>query len=97
MHIVPRQLYRIKGNSEYFASKYGTPNPTIIIEDTDHKVFGKSWGDMNGNPACMLFGFRMGAERGVPPAVPVYYGHISMPGVPSCGELVCEDELEEVK
>jgi len=97
MIIVPRKLYRIKGTSEYFKEKYGTTNPMIIIEDTDKAVFGKSWLDMAGNPACMLAAFRLGREQGLAAlGVQAYYGHISMPGIPSLGEVVLETELEEV-
>jgi len=97
MSIVPRKKYRIKGESEYFKEKYGTPNPMIIIEDTDKAVFGKSWLDMVGNPACCLAAFRLGREQG-PAALgtQAYYGHISMPGQPSLGEVVLGIELEEV-
>ena len=95
--IIPRKKYRIKGTSEYFEKKYKTSNPLIIIEDTVEAVFGRSWLDMAGNPACMLAAFRLRREQG-PAALraQAFYGHISMPGQPSLGEVVLDIELEEV-
>ena len=66
---------KIKGNSEYFIEKYGTANPTIEIEDTDRKLFGKSWMMMGCNPAAMLYGIRSGLD-GLPLGGTVYYGKI---------------------
>lgn len=88
--------YRIKGTSKYFKDKYGTYNPIIVIEDTDIKVFGKRWHEMNGNPAACLFGFRVGLALMSPYAGEVYYGKIKFGEHSSLGELVCESELEEV-
>ena len=83
--------FTIKGNSKYFKKKYGTANPIIRIEDTDRKVFGDSWMDMTGNPACLLFAMRL-AQTDLPVNGEVFYGKIGY-----SGELVHEDELEEVK
>jgi hypothetical protein len=88
--IVPNEKYRVKGESKYFAKKYGTPNPIIRVEDTDREVFGKSWGVMDGNPTCLLYAMRSGTE-GLPLGGAVYYGHIG-----GYGELVHESELEPV-
>jgi len=100
MSIEKDKEYQIKGKSEYFKNKYGVFNPIIKIEDTDKVVFGGSWGVQNGNPACMLFGMRMGLE-GIQYPGKVYYGKIRInPNEkqgPSLGELVCEAELEEIK
>lgn len=94
MAIAKGKKYRIKGFSKYFEDKYGTPNPTIRIEDTDQKVFGGSWGFQKGNPACLLFAMRSITD--IDPSVNtldgVYYGHIN-----SLGELVHESELEELQ
>lgn len=100
MKIVPGKSYRIKGNSEYFRDKYETPNPIIIIEDTDKKVFGGAWHDQQGNPTCILFSFRVGLEFGStvnPFTEPAYYGKIKKKSgdhMISLGELVYERELE---
>lgn len=76
----------------YFFKKYGTASPEIIIEDRDINVFGRSWMMMDGNPACMLFGLRLGSEREYSCfTIPAYYGKVQ-----GLGELVLEDELEEV-
>lgn len=91
MKIENRKEYKIKGSSKYFKEKYGTSNPVIRIEDDHEKVFGGWWGVQNGNPACMLFGMRSGFE-GIPNNGKVYYGHIH-----SMGELVHENELEEIQ
>lgn len=94
--VVLGKTYRILGKSKYFKTKYGTCNPTIIIEDTDKKVFGSSWKNNDGNPTCILYGARSGME-GVPNIGAVYYGKIKREGWNgSLGELVNEVELEEV-
>jgi hypothetical protein len=90
INIIKGNTYRIKGNSKYFTEKYGTPNPLIVIEDEDEKVFGGWWGFQRENPACVLYGIRSGLEE-LPPMGKVYYGHID-----SLGELVHETELEEI-
>jgi len=77
------KTYRIKGQSKYFASKYNTPNPYIIIESKSdyHHFF---------SPPAFLFQGRALAE-GVPIDGDTYYGHIE-----GLGEFVHETELEEV-
>ena len=85
------KVCKIKGASRYFSQKYGTPNPEIVIEDTDVNVCGRSWMDMTGNPAAMLFGMRSGTE-GLPFGGAVYYGKIG-----GMGELVHESELEVIE
>lgn len=86
MNIENNKTYRIKGNSEYFKKKYGTSNPIIIIEGKDWEVFGKSWGMMIDNPACLLYAVR---SPGIPIGGQVYYGKIN-----GLGECVHETELE---
>ena len=88
------QVFKIKGQPAggYFEKKYGTASPEIRIEDRDTAVFGKSWVLMAGNPACLLFGMRLVQERkSLMADVPVYYGKVK-----GLGELVLEDELEEI-
>ena len=47
--------YRIEsGTPDYFKEKYGGPNPVFEVEGLDVDVFGKSWGMMDGNTACLL-------------------------------------------
>jgi hypothetical protein len=82
--------YKIKGKSKYFKEKYGTSNPTILIEDTDKNVFGTYWGNNNGNPTCLLYAMRNFADK-LPISGTVYYGKIG-----HLGELVHESELEEL-
>jgi len=91
--IKKNKVYRIKGESKYFKEKYGTSNPEIRIEDTDKEVFGGSWGDQQGNPACMLFGIRSGMENPKEGGIlsDVWYGKVQ-----GFGELVYGCELEEV-
>ena len=94
--IILGKKYRIKGKSIYFKEKYGTSNPLIEIEDTDRKVFGGSFLMQRGNPACMLFEVRSRVE-GVAMLGEVYYGKIKIgENRGSLGELVSENELEEV-
>lgn len=96
MKIELGKKYRIKGKSKYFKEKYGTSNPLIEIEDIDRNIFGGSWMVQNGNPACMLFGIRSGME-GIANIGLVYYGKIKIgENRGSLGELVSENELEEV-
>jgi len=75
------KTYRIKGQSKYFARKYGTSNPEIIIEEAwdYHKEFA---------PPSFLYIGRMLAE-GLPTDGNTYYGHID-----GLGEFVHETELE---
>lgn len=91
MNIVKGKTYRIKSESEYLKKKYGV-SPLFRVEGTDREVFGGSWGGQNGNPACMLYGMRLGGEGLLPFGGTVYYGKIGM-----LGELIHETELEEVK
>ena len=81
--------YKIRGNSAYFNKKYGTPNPSIIIEDEDTAIFSGGWGVQQGNPACMLFAMRTGLEGLSTDEGRVYYGKIGY-----LGELVHESELK---
>ena len=76
--------YRIKGESKYFLTKYGSANPEIIIEEKldYHTSF---------SPPTFLFQGRALAE-GVPIDGNTYYGHNK-----GMGEFVHETELEEIK
>lgn len=93
MNIEQGKTYKIKGASEYFQKKYGTPNPSITIEGLQATVFGgKWWGFCDGNPAALLYGMRAGMEllpMDSPGDPKTYYGHIG-----GAGEIVHEDELE---
>jgi len=95
MIIIPKHEYRIRA-SRFFLSKYGTATPKIIIEDTADKVFQTSWEDKTGNPTTLAFGMRMAFDHRDWPTCTVYYGHISNPPN-GLGELVTEDELEEIE
>lgn len=77
------KTYRIKGESKYFARKYGATNPEILIECAlDYHIEFK--------PPTFLYIGRMLAE-GLPPDGSTYYGHIK-----GLGEFVHETELEEI-
>lgn len=93
MIIEKRKQYRVKGNSVYFRTKYGTSNPVIEIEDNWDKISGESWRKSQGNPTCILFGMRLGMEghAGEQKDEDIYYGKIG-----ETGELVMAEELEEV-
>lgn len=75
------KTYRIKGSSQYFTKKYGTPNPEIAIE-------GKLDYHQEFKPPSFLYLGRALAE-GVPVDGNTYYGHIK-----GLGEFVHESELE---
>lgn len=80
MKIESGKCYRIKGESKYFAFKYGSPNPNILIEKKmDYRL--------HFTPPTFLFIGRALAE-GVPIEGNTYYGHIG-----SLGEFVHETEL----
>jgi len=95
MKIERRKTYRIKGDSKYFKDKYGTSNPEILIECTDHEAWGDTWAIQTGNPACMLFAKRLG-EEGISPTGKVWYGKVKR-GQTGLGEVVCEHELEDIE
>lgn len=79
------KTYRIKGESKYFARKYRSPNPSIMIE-RPFDVEKEGW-----NPPGFLFLGRVYAE-GLP-TEPAWYGHMVSDGR---GEIVLESELETV-
>lgn len=87
MNILPYKKYKIKGNSEYFFSKYKTSNPTIIIEGSDLEVFGRKYNEIS-NWAVDLFRCRLYKENIKP--TKVFYGHVN-----GYGECVDISELEE--
>ena len=91
MKIEKNTKYKILGKSKYFKGKYGTFNPIIIIEDLAIKVFGESWGIMNGNPTAMLFGMRAGMEDLNGADKDVYYEKVD-----GLAELIELKELEKI-
>jgi len=91
MKIESGKTYRIKGNSPYFAKKYGDSNPTIVIEGKDTDIWSDGWMHQIGNPACMSYSVRSAFE-GLPIEGEVYYGKVG-----GFGELVHESELEEIE
>ena len=48
---------------------------TMIVEDWADRVFGESWGDMNGNPTALKYAMRAGLS-GVPFGNEVLYGKV---------------------
>ena len=90
--------YKIKGNSDYFKEKYGTPNPLIEIEAEDIELREGGW-KQSRVAACVIYSWRNGVEL-LPVDGRVYYGHIECvpptPGSSSItfGELVHVSELE---
>jgi len=79
--IVPGMVYTIKGESRYFETKYGTPNPQIVIEcPLDfHKHF---------TPPVFLFHGRALSE-GIPVDSNILHGRIQ-----GLSEFVHVSELE---
>lgn len=74
-----------------------TVGPTVLpagslyhVEDWQDRVFGFPWHQGSGNPACMQFGFRCGAE-GVIPTDANLYGKVE-----HLGYILREDEVEEI-
>ena len=60
------------------------------VEDWWDRISGKSWGDCNGNPACMVYGFRIGmSNMQIPPDNEVLYGKVGC-----LGHLVHITEIE---
>ena len=95
MSIEKRKIYNIKAGIPYFEKKYGPGEHLFAVEDTDVGVFGKTWVEMHGNPACLQFAFRSGMQGHTDFSMAVFYGHMAEPEKPGLGELVWEDELEE--
>ena len=73
-------MTKIKGNSRYFATKYGTPNPEFTIEKRIN--FHSSF-----TPASFLYLGRALSE-GLPMDGNTLYGHIN-----GFGEFIHETEL----
>jgi hypothetical protein len=87
-----RQWYKLnisEGCKKYFADKYGEENPEFELKGEDREVCGKSWMNMNGNPAALLYAMRTGFG-GVSTGGKVYYGKIK-----GMGEFIHESELGE--
>lgn len=90
--------FRIRGNSDYFKEKYGTPNPVIKIQGEDTELWLGGW-KQSMVAACVIYGWRNGVEL-LTTDDKVYYGHIfCSPITPDSspvglGELVHESELE---
>ena len=60
----------------------------FILEDLASKLFGGSWKDQFGNPACLLYALRV-ADEDLPLDDDVYYGKIGC-----MGHLIHKRELE---
>ena len=90
--------FRIRGNSDYFKEKYGTPNPVIKIQGEDTELWLGGW-KQSMVAACVIYGWRNGVEL-LTTDDKVYYGHIfCSPITPDSspvglGELVHGSELE---
>ncbi|GAJ23691.1 unnamed protein product [marine sediment metagenome] len=88
----------MKGNSDYFRGKYGTPNPPFIIRGEDTEIWPGGWKEWD-IAVCIIYGWRNGVEL-LPTEGKVYYGHIfCSPITPDSSpvglvELVHESELE---
>ena len=96
MKIKKNTKYKIITDSVVFQKKYKTPNPEIIIEDTDFEVFGDEWKNRQYVPAVVAFMMRQLADgifdKGE--REKAYYGKVMPFGI---GELVFKSELEEIK
>lgn len=84
MQVKPHQTYLIKGNSNYFKRKYGTSNPTIVVEEKLNFHFSHT-------PPSFLYLARALCED-LSLDNSTYYGHID-----GLGEFIHESELEETK
>jgi hypothetical protein len=94
------QLYRLRGNSDYFREKYGTSNPHFVISCEDIEAWEGGWQEWD-IPVCTIYGWRNGVEL-LPVEGRVYYGYIICAPLTEgsdsimLGELVHESELEPV-
>ena len=95
------QLYRLRGNSDYFREKYGTSNPHFVISCEDIEAWEGGWQEWD-IPVCTIYGWRNGVEL-LPVGGRVYYGYIICAPLTEdsspimLGELVHEIELEPVE
>ena len=95
------QLYRLRGNSDYFREKYGTSNPHFVIRGEDIAIWKGGWREHSG-PACTIYGWRNGVEL-IPTEGKVYYGYVICAPLTEdstpcfLGEVVHESELEPVE
>jgi len=49
-----------------------------VVEDWAENVFGQSWMDMKGNPACLKYAMRAGLKDNLPTDDEVLYGKIGI-------------------
>ncbi len=64
-------------------------NAVLVVEGTDLEVFGKSWEDNGGNPACLIYACRISKDD-LPLNGTVYYTKNEH----DMGCLVHESEIE---
>lgn len=68
------------------------PGPFVYhVEDWWDHLTGGSWGEAEGNPACMMYAIRAGFAD-LPPDDEVLYGHLVTPG--GLGMLVHVSEID---
>lgn len=77
----PHRLDRAGGDAEHIE---------YWVEDWQDILFGKSWGEMDGNPACLQYAVRSGLEM-LPDDDECVYGKIG-----NLGYIVHVNELGEV-
>jgi hypothetical protein len=86
---------KIKGNSPYFAQKYGTSNPLIDIKGKAKELWGPDWAKRGDIYATMLYHQRAAYENLPYDLDDVYYGEIDT-GEFGSGEVVHGSELEDI-
>lgn len=85
-----RKMIKIKNTSTHFQfSDFGGSD--FEVEDWWDRVGGRSWGDSDGNPACLVYAMRR-ARNNLPIDDKVLYGKVGV-----FGHLVHISELELAK
>jgi hypothetical protein len=93
IHDIPSELTGTTVKIKSHVTHFQFPNfggEDFIVEDWADRVFGRSWMDMDGNPACLVYAIRGSRQD---PAIPidnnVLYGKVN-----GIGCLLHVNELE---
>jgi hypothetical protein len=87
-HELAGKTVQVQFKGGHFQIPGSEENPVAFeVEDWQDRLMGRSWMDMEGNPAAMIFAIRSGMN-GIPMDNEVLYGHVN-----GLGHMVHVSEL----